>query len=185
MGKHSHRREAGAQCGLMCLYIDPVGQSADNRRSWAGRRQLPQHLLSKCTTIVGDTPRTDNAHMLTLRPSYILTAYIQDHGWDGNLTKRRWIVLAKKKDGANAFLLTALLNTQSLFNQSRRSQLLRYTLREAGKDTSTKLRISEESRSRAEGFNKLNSRARSYILGEGECNGIGSLSRSKAGWHRW
>jgi hypothetical protein len=121
--------------------------------------------------------------MPTLCPSYILTAYIQDHGWDGNLTKRRWIVLAKKEDGANTFLLTALLNTQGFFNQGGRSQLLRYTLREAGKDTSTKLRISEESRSRAEGFDEFNSRARTDVLGEGECNGIGPLSRSKAGWH--
>ena len=121
--------------------------------------------------------------MLTLRPSYILPAHIQHHGWNGNLTKRSWIVLAKKEDGANTFPLTALLDTQSLFNHSRRSQLLRYTLRQAGKDTSTKLRISEESRSRAEGFDEFNSRARTDVLGEGECNGIGPLSRSKAGWH--
>ena len=82
--------------------------------------------------------------MLTLRPSYILTAYIQDYGWDGNLTKRRWIVLTKKEDGANTFPLTALLDTQGFFNQSRRSQLLCYTQRKTGKDTITKLRISEE-----------------------------------------
>ena len=167
----------------MSLYIDSVGQPTDNRGYWADRRQLPHHLLSKCTTIVGDASRADDAHMLTLRPSYILTAHIQDHGWHGNLTKRRWIVLAKKKDGANAFLLTALLNTQGFFNQSRRSQLLCYTLRQTRKDTSTKLRISEERCSRAEGFNELNSRARTDVLGEGECNGIGPLGRSKAGWH--
>ena len=169
----------------MSLYIDSVGQPTDNRRCRASSRQLSHHLLGKYTAIVGDAPRTDDTHMLTLRPSYILTAHIQDHGWNGNLTKRRWIVLTKKEDGANAFLLTALLDTQSLFNQSRRSQLLCYTLRQAGKDTSTKLRISEERRSRAEGFNKLNSRARADVLSEGECNGIGPLGRSKAGWHRW
>ena len=169
----------------MSLYIDSVGQPADNRRCRASSRQLSHHLQGKYTAIVGDTSRTDDTHMLTLRPSYILPAHIQHHGWNGNLAKRRWIVLTKKEDGANAFLLTALLDTQSLFNQSRRSQLLRYTLREAGKDTSTKLRISEERRSRAEGFDELNSRARSNVLGKGECNGIGPLGRSKAGWHRW
>ena len=169
----------------MSLYIDSVGQPTDNRRCRASSRQLSHHLLGKYTTIVGDAPRTDDTHMSTLRPSYILPAHIQHHGWNGNLTKRRWIVLAKKEDGTNTFLLTALLDTQGLFNQSRRSQLLCYTLREAGKDTSTKLRISEERRSRAEGFNKLNSRARADVLSEGECNGIGPLGRSKAGWHRW
>ena len=169
----------------MGLYIDSVGQPTDNRRCRASSCQLAHHLLCKCTTIVRDAPCTDDTHMLTLRPSYILTAHIQDHGWNGNLTKRRWIVLTKKEDGANAFLLTALLDTQSLFNQSRRSQLLCYTLRQAGKDTSTKLRISEESRSRTKGFDELNSRARADVLSEGECNGIGPLGRSKAGRHRW
>ena len=122
--------------------------------------------------------------MLALLPSCILPAHIQDHGWNGNLTKGSRIILTKKEDGANAFLLTALLDTQSLFNQSRRSQLLRYTLREAGKDASSELHISEERRSRAKGFDEFNGRARTDVLGEGECNGVGPLGRSKTGWHR-